>query len=72
MAWIKADTEDEQAMFDYLEELRQSGVPNMFGARPYLVDAFLLPEEDAKATLRRWMEFHSDPARQMEGPGLER
>lgn len=44
--------------FDYLEELRRSGVTNMYGARPYLQKKF--PEladnpERAGEILKTWM-----------------
>ena len=41
----------------YLEELRQSGATNMFGAAPYL-EAVLDEDEDARAQtiLMSWME----------------
>jgi len=44
--------------FTYLEELRHSGVTNMYGARPYLQRKF--PElfndpERAREVLRSWM-----------------
>jgi hypothetical protein len=68
MAYIKADTPKEQEHFDYLEELRQSGDTNMFGAGQYLQAAFGLSKDKARTTLSRWMKFHDDPARKLEGP----
>ena len=41
--------------FDYLEELRQSGVTNMFGATPYLMEEFNLDLSEAKDILLTWM-----------------
>lgn len=43
--------------FQFLEELRESGETNMFGARPYLVEAF--PDLSAKQSLevlQYWMK----------------
>ena len=45
--------------FTYLEELRHSGVTNMYGARPYLQKKF--PEltddpERASVILKAWMD----------------
>jgi hypothetical protein len=69
MSYIKADTPKEQEYFDYLEELRQSGDTNMFGARPYLQAAFPeLSEKEAGTELSRWMAFHEEPDRILEGP----
>lgn len=63
MSYIKADNDYEQQMFDYLEELRQSGETNMFGAAPYLQREFKIPLGEAKRTLVRWMELHDDESR---------
>ena len=49
-------TDLEIECFDYLEELRQSGVTNMFGARPYLMDAFDLDKREAGRILALWMK----------------
>lgn len=40
----------------YLENLRKSGVTNMFGAVPYLMEEFELSSSDAKDILVDWME----------------
>jgi len=73
MAYIKADSPDEQRYFDYLEELRQSGDTNMLGARPYLEAEFpelcaskpggYSRETVASDVLMRWMKYHDDPKR---------
>ena len=45
-------------MFEYLEELRDSGEINMFGARPYLMDEFSMYDEElAKKVLMTWMGY---------------
>lgn len=47
--------------FEYLEQLRESGVTNMFGAVPYLQAEFPELEQDrsrAIAILRAWMNSH--------------
>ena len=49
--------------FDYLEQLRDSGVTNMFGAVPYLQQEFPeLSYDHAQAVyiLREWMRGHRD------------
>ena len=46
--------EDEHLI--YLDELRESGVTNMFGAVPYLEDKFNLARNDARAVLSYWMD----------------
>jgi hypothetical protein len=42
--------------FDYLDELRESGITNMFGARPYLANAFEMESKVAGAVLSAWMK----------------
>jgi len=42
---------------NFLISLRDSGVTNMFGASPYLADAFPeLSKDDARKVLMLWME----------------
>lgn len=54
-------TEQEKEMFDYLNELRESGVTNMFGASPYLVEVFGIDRNEARRVLSMWMEnFNED------------
>ena len=43
------------AYYQYLEELRQSGATNMFGAAPYLQEEFGLDKREAEAILLSWM-----------------
>lgn len=49
---------EKEEMFDYLENLRESGATNMFGAAPYLKDAFDISISEAKQILLEWMENH--------------
>ena len=54
-------TEQEKEMFDYLNDLRASGVTNMFCASPYLVDEFDIDEYEARKVLSNWMKnFNED------------
>ena len=49
---------DEHLVF--LDDLRASGITNMYGARPYLMDAFEdLEKEQAGAILSYWMRTFS-------------
>lgn len=45
-----------QKHLDYLDELRESGVTNMYGAIPYLIDAFDLGKKTAGDILTYWMK----------------
>jgi hypothetical protein len=42
--------------YSYLDELRDSGVTNMFGAGQYLMEAFNLSKIEARMVLMAWME----------------
>jgi len=45
----------------YLEELRRSGVTNMYGAAPYLMNEFGLSKVEARKELANWMKnYDSD------------
>lgn len=46
--------------FVFLNNLRESGVTNMFGATPYLQDEFSLDRTEARDILTEWMEWVSD------------
>ena len=40
----------------YLDELRESGETNMFGATSYIVDEFEVKKDLARKILQYWME----------------
>jgi len=44
----------------YLEELRQSGVTNMFGATPYLRKEFGLGRRESTQILANWMDNYAE------------
>ena len=44
----------------YLEELRQSGITNMYGAAPYLAEEFNLKIRDAREILCNWMNNYEE------------
>jgi len=55
--------QDLAAYFDYLDVLRESGITNMYGARPYLAKAFKLKDQDyATSVLSAWMRTFSRTA----------
>lgn len=58
------DDETLEEYLEYLDELRESGETNMFGARPYLIGAFDLSKDEAGQVLHYWMatfgERHND------------
>ena len=47
--------DEKENIFDYLEDLRDSGQINMFGASPYIVEAFGLNKYQAREILSEWM-----------------
>ena len=46
---------DKEAIFEYLDDLRESGVTNMFGAGPYVEDEFGLDRREAGKLVVEWM-----------------
>lgn len=48
---------DVREEFLFLNQLRQSGETNMFGAAPYLQAEFGLDRYEAKAVLMEWMAW---------------
>lgn len=47
--------EEKENIFDYLEDLRESGQINMFGATPYVAEAFGINKYQAREILSEWM-----------------
>lgn len=43
-------------MLTYLDDLRESGATNMFGAGPYVEDAFDLDSKRAREVVVYWMK----------------
>lgn len=56
---VKPDAATEKVL-QYLDELRESGDTNMYGARPYLMIEFPLPKDTADDVLTYWMNTFSD------------
>ena len=54
--------EFQQDYFDYLVELRDSGVTNMYGAGAYLVDKFYITEKEASEVLALWIKSLQEDA----------
>tara|TARA_R100000278_G_C5476432_1_gene166582 strand:- start:568 stop:777 length:210 start_codon:yes stop_codon:yes gene_type:complete len=44
----------------YLEELRQSGVTNMFGSAPYLREEFGLGRRESIKIVANWMDNYAE------------
>ena len=42
--------------FEFLNDLREAGVTNMFGAAPFLVQEFGIDKREARDILKQWME----------------
>ena len=56
---VKEEVREEYYVF--LDNLRESGITNMFGARPYLMNAFpQLSEQEAGEILSSWMKTFSE------------
>ena len=53
-------------MHTFLNDLRDSGVTNMFGAAPYLQDEFGLDKREARQVLANWMQSFSENLDEMD------
>lgn len=47
-------TEREKEIFTYLNDLRDSGITNMYGSSPYLVEMYGLSKKEAREHLLLW------------------
>lgn len=56
----KVDVKATQDQLDFLDNLRTSGVTNMFGAGPYVQDQFSVTRSVAHSILADWMRTFSD------------
>jgi hypothetical protein len=62
-AWnVEFDCPQEQveAMYVYLDDLRESAVTNMYGAAPFLAEAFDVPKPAARLVLASWMRTFAE------------
>lgn len=57
---IKEAMKYDEKYYTYLDDLRDSGETNMFGARPYLQREFGLEAKEAGKILSNWMETFSE------------
>jgi hypothetical protein len=62
--WVMKDEPDEpfvtEEHLDYLDRLRESGVANMYGAAPYLVEEFGVSRAQARRILADWMRTFAE------------
>lgn len=42
--------------FIYLDNLRESGITNMFGSAPFLAEEFDIPRSEAVKIVSKWMD----------------
>tara|TARA_R110002012_G_C11290402_1_gene571936 strand:- start:269 stop:460 length:192 start_codon:yes stop_codon:yes gene_type:complete len=60
MEKVMRPTVVEEEHLTFLDELRESGATNMFGAAPYLESAFDLERKEARIVLSYWMQSFSE------------
>jgi hypothetical protein len=51
---------DEEDVFEFLDELRDSGVTHMIGAGVYIVEGYGVDKATARKLLTKWMQTFSD------------
>lgn len=54
------DRDYMESYFKYLDDLRESGTTNMFGAAPYLMRRFGLGKSEARTVLMQWMSSYEE------------
>ena len=52
--------QEKQAVFEFLDDLRESGATNMFGAAPYVQEEFGFDKRLARSFVIEWMETFSE------------
>jgi hypothetical protein len=52
---MRKTTQEEKEVMSYLNDLRDSGVTNMFGAAPYVEQEFEIEKREARRILSLWM-----------------
>lgn len=50
-------------MLNFLDDLRESGITNMFGAAPYLAREYGISKAEARSVLSYWMQTFSERSR---------
>ena len=51
---------NKEILFNFLDDLRESGSVNMFGAGPVLQEVFGLERLEARMVVKDWMESFSE------------
>lgn len=46
--------------YEYLENLRESGVTNMYGAVPYIIEEFEISRLEASKIVSEWMDNYKE------------
>ena len=52
---MRNTTELEKEVLEYLNELRDSGATNMFGAAPYVEQMLSIAKNEARTLVQLWM-----------------
>ena len=50
----------KEDVFEFLDDLRDSGETNMYGAGPYIVEEFGVNKAEARVLLSAWMQTFSE------------
>ena len=60
MVQYQYESEEQEEIFEYLDELRKSGRINMLEAVPFITDNFDLATKDARNYLIQWITTYSE------------
>lgn len=58
--------ESKEEVFLYLDELRESGKTNMYGACPYIQEVFQISKSEATKLLAEWMNTFAERHRKQD------
>jgi hypothetical protein len=53
---VTSNGTEHEDVYQYLDDLRDSGVTNMFGADPYVQREFDLERKEARSLVTAWMQ----------------
>jgi hypothetical protein len=57
---MEADMSKQEQVYYFLDDLRESGATNMFGAVPYIVEEFGFSRREAQEYLVNWMQTFAE------------
>lgn len=60
-------TTEQKTHFSYLNDLRESGATNMFGAAPFLAEEYGITKSAASKVVGEWMQWYPGEPGDLDG-----